>query len=99
MFKLVKITGDSLTPEYKPGDYVITTTLSFILRALKTGDIVVFKHPVYGTMVKRIQSIDIHAGELFVIGAHPQSTDSRTFGPIPKSWLTGKVLWHIPAPG
>ena len=99
MFKLVKITGDSLTPEYNPGDYVITTTLSFILRALKMGDLVVFKHPVYGTMVKRIQSIDNHAGELFVIGTHPQSTDSRSFGPISKSWLTGKVLWHIPKPG
>ncbi len=99
MFKLIKITGDSLTPEYNEGDYVILTSLKFFLRALKMGDTIVFKHPVYGTMVKHIQSIDSQAGEIFVIGTHPQSNDSRQFGSIPKSWLTGKVLWHIPKPG
>jgi nickel-type superoxide dismutase maturation protease len=98
MLKLIKITGDSLTPKYHPGDYVIITTLSFVLRALQSGDTVVFKHPVYGTMVKQIQNIDPQTGELFVIGTHPQSTDSRSFGAIPQSWLTGKVLWHFPKP-
>jgi nickel-type superoxide dismutase maturation protease len=98
MFKLIKVKGNSLTPEYDQGDYVIVTTLSFVLRALKSGDIVVFNHPVYGTMIKRIQSIDPQTRELFVIGTHPQSTDSRTFGTIPQSWLFGKVLWHIPNP-
>jgi nickel-type superoxide dismutase maturation protease len=98
MFKLIKITGDSLTPEYNQGDYVIITILSLVLRALKSGDTVVFKHPVYGTMVKQVQSIDPQTGELFVVGTHPQSTDSRSFGVIPQSWLTGKVLWHISNP-
>jgi nickel-type superoxide dismutase maturation protease len=98
MLKLIKITGNSLSPGYNPGDYAITTTLSFVLRALKTGDIVVFKHPVYGTMVKQIQSTDQQTGELFVVGTHSQSTDSRHFGPIPPNWLIGKVLWHIPNP-
>ncbi len=99
MLKLIKIKGNSLAPKYNEGDYVVTITLSFVLRALKSGDIVVFEHPVYGTMVKQIQSIDPRSGEIFVIGTHPQSTDSRHFGPIPQNWLKGKVLWHIPAPG
>jgi len=98
MLKLIKITGNSLEPQINEGDYVVTTTLPFILRALKLGDIVVFKHPVYGTMVKQIESVDPKTGEIFVIGTHPQSTDSRHFGPIPQSWLTGKVFWHIPNP-
>jgi hypothetical protein len=99
MLKLIKITGSSLAPEYNEGDYLVTITISFVLRALKPGDIVVFKHPVYGTMVKQIRSIDPQAKEIFVIGTHPESTDSRHFGPIPQNWLTGKVLWHIPKPG
>lgn len=99
MLKLIKITGSSLAPEYNEGDYVVITTLSLILRALKPGDIVVFKHPVYGTMVKKIKNTNPHTGEIFVIGTHPKSTDSRHFGPIPQSWLTGKILWHIPKPG
>ena len=99
MFKLIKITGNSLEPKFNAGDFVATTRISFVLRALKVGDIVVFKHPDYGTMIKQIQSIDPHAGEIFVIGMHPQSTDSRHFGPIPQSWITGKVIWHIPNAG
>ena len=99
VFKLIKITGNSLSPEYNQGDYLIITTISLILRALKTGDIVVFKHPVYGTMVKQVQETDPQSREIFVVGTNPESTDSRQFGPIPESWLTGKVLWHIPKPG
>lgn len=99
MLKLIKITGNSLEPEYNEGDYVVIATLAAILRRLQPGDIVIFEHPVYGTMVKQIQSIDPQAGELFVVGTHPQSTDSRHFGPIPQNWLTGKVLWQIPLPG
>jgi nickel-type superoxide dismutase maturation protease len=99
VFKLIKVTGNSLEPEYKTGDYLVSTTLPFVMRALKPGDLVIFKHPVYGKMVKRIQQVDHQTGEIFVIGTHPESTDSRHFGPIPRNWLTSKVLWHIPKPG
>ena len=99
MLKLTKITGSSLEPKYNGGDFLITTSISFVLHSLKPGDIVVFNHPVYGTMVKQIQQMDPQTGELFVVGTHPESTDSRHFGPIPQSWLKGKVLWHIPKIG
>lgn len=99
MFKLIKITGNSLEPKYNEGDYLIITKISFLMHTIKSGDIVVFEHPVYGTMVKQIQYVDPLTGELFVIGTHPESTDSRHFGLIPPSWLNGKVLWHIPKPG
>jgi nickel-type superoxide dismutase maturation protease len=99
MIKLIKITGSSLEPEYNHGDYLLTTKIPFILRSLRPGNIVIFKHPVYGTMVKQVKSINSDSGEIFVVGTHPNSTDSRHFGPIPQRWLTGKVLWHIPKPG
>ncbi len=99
MLKLTKITGNSLSPKYNEGDYLIITSIPFVLRSLEPGDIVVFKHPVYGTMVKQIQNINPQTEEIFVVGTHPESTDSRHFGPIPQIWLTGKVLWHIPKPG
>ena len=98
MLRIIKVTGQSLSPEYEEGDYVVVTTLPFFFDSLKQGDKVVFRHPVYGTMIKQIQHIDPQTGDLFVIGTHPQSTDSRQFGAIPLSWLTGKVLWHIPKP-
>ena len=98
MLRIIKVKGDSLSPEYKEGAYVVITTIPFFFDSLNSGDTIVFHHPVYGTMVKQTQSIDPQSGELLVVGTHPQSTDSRHFGPIPKDWLTGKVLWHIPKP-
>jgi type IV secretory pathway protease TraF len=34
-----------------------------------------------------------------VVGAHPQSVDSRQFGPVSRDALIGKLVWHIPRPG
>jgi len=99
MLRIIKVTGESLSPEYKEGDYVVVTTIPFFFDSLKQGDMVVFRHPVYGTMVKRVEQVCSDGQEIFVIGSHPQSVDSRQFGPIPKEWVTGKVLWHIAKPG
>lgn len=99
MLRIIKVAGESLSPEYKEGDYVVIATLPFFFDSLKQGDTIVFHHPVYGTMVKRVERIEPDSDEIFVIGNHPQSVDSRQFGPIPKHWITGKVLWHIAKPG
>jgi len=99
MIKILKIRGESLSPEYNQGDYVLMTTLSSVLKTLKPGDVVVFQHPVYGTMIKRVERVDSRTQEIFVIGSHPQSLDSRQFGSIPRYWITGKVLWHIAPSG
>ncbi|HBX70862.1 MAG TPA: hypothetical protein DEH25_16155 [Chloroflexi bacterium] len=95
MFKILKIRGESLTPEYNQGDYILVITHSHTIARLKPGDVIVFQHPVYGTMVKRVEQIDPQAQEIFVVGTHPQSLDSRQFGPIPRHWVTGKAIWHI----
>lgn len=94
MIKFIKVTGDSLSPAYKEGDYVMLITVSFFY--LKRGDTIVFKHPEYGTMIKNIDSID--SDKIFVVGTHPHSTDSRQFGPIERSEVVGKVIWHIKKP-
>jgi nickel-type superoxide dismutase maturation protease len=99
MLKIIKITGESLLPDYEEGDYVIAATLPFLLARLKPGDLIIFRHPVYGTMVKRVERVFPETQEISISGNHPQSTDSRQFGPIPQQWVTGKVLWHIAKPG
>jgi hypothetical protein len=50
-------------------------------------------------MVKYVERIDPDNDEIFVVGSHPQSVDSRQFGSVPKKWITGKVLWQIARPG
>lgn len=98
MLRVIKVTGESLSPEYQEGDYVVVTTIPFFLNRIRAGDIIVFQQSPYGTMVKRVEQVLQEGKQYFVIGAHPQSVDSRQFGPVSKEALIGKLIWHIPKP-
>jgi nickel-type superoxide dismutase maturation protease len=98
MLRIIKVTGKSLWPEYQEGDYVVLTTFPFSFRSLKRGDVVVFRHPEYDTMIKKVEQTSPEQGTISVIGNHPNSIDSRQFGPIHKRDLIGKVFWHVPKP-
>jgi nickel-type superoxide dismutase maturation protease len=95
MLRLIKVTGSSLYPEYREGDYVMVVTIPFF--RLNKGDIVVFQQPGYGMMIKKIAGID--GTGIHVLGSHPESVDSRRFGPIQRGDVLGKVIWHIHKPG
>ncbi|MEJ2597929.1 MAG: S24 family peptidase [Anaerolineales bacterium] len=98
MLRLIKVTGNSLWPEYREGDFVLIVKIPFLFFHYKVGDVVVFRQPLYGTLIKKIERIQPQDGGLFVVGHHPDSVDSRQFGPIlPKATL-GKVVWHVRRP-
>lgn len=95
MVRILKVTGKSLWPVYKPGDFVIISKIPLVLNRLKIGDVVVFNHPLHGTMVKRIEKLDTGGRVLWVTGSHENSLDSRQFGEIPFDSLKGKVIFHF----
>lgn len=95
MLRLLKIRGSSLTPVIHDGDFVLVSKIPFLFRPLHSGDIVAFHHPEYGTMIKEVASVDFERDEVVVLGTHPYSVDSRRFGPVPRSAILGKVIWHI----
>ena len=95
MLKIIKVTGTSLSPEYKDGDFVVIATSPLFLRQLKTGDVIVFRHAAYGTLIKKIGRILPESGEYYVVGTNESSLDSRRLGPIAHTKVTGKVIWHI----
>jgi signal peptidase I len=94
MLKILKVSGDSLTPEYQEGDFVLIAKIPFLLNHLKPNDVVVFQHQDYGVMIKKIDFVLPGGNEVFVTGTHDYSVDSRRFGPIKKDDLIGKVVWH-----
>jgi len=94
MLKLLKITGDSLTPEYQNGDFVIISKIPFLFTPPSPGDVIAFRQAGYGLLIKRIQHITQNGG-VNVIGSHPESVDSRVFGPVRRESILGKVIWHI----
>jgi signal peptidase I len=98
IFRILKVSGHSLSPEYRDGDFVLTTKLPVLFGWLKPGNNVVFEQPRYGVMIKRVVSIDTGSDEIRVTGTDVDSIDSRHFGPISRTALVGKVIWHIRRP-
>jgi phage repressor protein C with HTH and peptisase S24 domain len=94
MIRFLKVTGDSLTPEYQEGDFVLVSKIPFFLVPPSPGDVIAFHQPGYGMLIKRIQNIAPDGG-LNVIGNHPDSIDSRIFGTVRMMDIIGKVIWHI----
>ncbi len=72
---------------------MVLTTKPFLFGSIKPGDIVVFEHNDFGTMIKKVQSVD--SDQIFVAGTHIHSVDSNQLGPIHRDRLLGKVIWHI----
>lgn len=87
-----------MAPTYQEGDYVLVANFSALIRWLNKGDVVVFNHPEYGLMIKAVGEVNPVQGTFTVLGTHPDSVDSRRFGPVQKEQLAGKVIWHIRKP-
>jgi nickel-type superoxide dismutase maturation protease len=90
----VEARGDSMRPTLEPGDWCLATAGG----PLKKGDVVVVEHPERPGLevVKRVTGAPgeegLGFGEWFVEGDNAAaSTDSRTFGPVPRDAITGRV--------
>lgn len=95
MIELMKVSGNSLTPEYQDGDFVLMLKIPILFKPLVPGDILVFLHPSYDRMIKKVDHVDEESGKIFVVGTNDFSIDSRDFGMINESDVIGKVIWHI----
>jgi phage repressor protein C with HTH and peptisase S24 domain len=93
MFRILRISGDSMLPEYQSGDFVLIRTRSFFSSRFRAGDVIVFHNQLYGMLIKHIEKIT-DAG-IYVIGTGENSLDSRRLGPVNPVSVQGKVIWHI----
>ncbi len=88
-----RVEGDSMTPSLMPGDQVLIDGNAEIA----AGDIVVARHPFKKNleMIKRVSEIDADE-KYFLISDNPAgSSDSRSFGPVPRGGIIGKVVSHL----
>jgi signal peptidase I len=95
MFSLLKVEGNSLEPIVMEGDFVIASKIPFLIRQVRAGDLIVFQHVLYKTMIKQVERYEPETGDIYVTGTHSGSIDSRIFGPIQMRDVVGKVIWHI----
>lgn len=95
MFRILRISGDSLYPFLTDGDFVLTSKIPIWLNLLKVGDIVAFMHPNLGLLIKRIDLIDRRTKQYFLLGTQPNSIDSRLLGLIDEQDLVGRVVMRV----
>lgn len=93
MIKFMQIEGESLSPDFQDGDFVLITNSHHSTRRVKPGDVIAFEHPAYGMLIKRVTGFDEEG--LLVAGSHPDSLDSRKLGSIHPERVLGKVIWHV----
>jgi signal peptidase I len=94
-FKLLKVSGGSMLPQYKDGDFVLVSRIPVLLGWLAPGNVIVFESKDFGAMIKIVDSLSSDGKEMTVKGAHPLSVDSHTIGTVRKEDVTGKVIWHF----
>jgi nickel-type superoxide dismutase maturation protease len=91
----VEVTGASMRPTLEPGDRLLVLAW----RRIRAGDLVALADPrePARTLVKRVGRVD--DASLTVLGDDPAaSTDSRSFGPVPRRTVLGRAVYRY-APG
>lgn len=95
MCRLLKVTGQSLEPFFRDGDFVLISKIPILFGKIQRGDQIVFRHAIYGTLIKIIEALSAGGDSVSVVGVHSNSVDSHRFGPIYKGDIIGKVIWHL----
>ena len=91
MFQILRIHGESMSPEYQEGDFVLI--MKTFRGKIKIGNVIVFQHQIYGTLIKGVEKITDKG--IYVLGRGENSLDSRRLGPINPASVQGRVIWHI----
>ena len=87
---VVEVRGQSMSPTLRPGDRLLVARLA---RAPMPGEIVLAPDPraPRRELVKRVAAVD--GSNVVLRGDNPvASTDARTFGRLPPSAVTGRVV-------
>ncbi len=91
MFQVLRIHGESMSPEYEEGDFVLI--MKIFRGKIKMDDVIVFQHQMHGTLIKAVEKITDEG--IYVLGRGENSLDSRRLGPVNPLSVQGRVIWHI----
>jgi signal peptidase I len=91
---VVVVRGESMAPTLRPGDRLIVEAFTLQRRAPRAGEVVLAPDPrvPQRELVKRVAAHDPLTGRVELRGDAAQaSTDSRTFGALPRE----QVRWRV----
>ncbi len=98
-FGTVKVTGGSMLPAYRDGDWLLVSWLDSSAAQDGVGNSLIAKTVVVEReqrpgifLIKRVQKFQ--SGKYWVEGDNQESSDSRTWGWITPSEIVGVVLFR-----
>mgnify|MGYP001620075050 CR=1 FL=1 len=91
-----KIEGESMLPDFHPGDFIILNRWAYTFGVPKIGDCIALKDPRENglVLIKRVSGVK-KDGIFFRGDNSNASTDSRTIGAVARKAIIGKVLARI----
>lgn len=94
----VEVSGSSMAPALLPGDRLVVICLPWPRQPWpKLGAVVALRDPRLPgrILIKRVSAVHRGLGTLEVLGDdRAASTDSRVFGPVPRSSLVGRAVYR-----
>ena len=94
IFKIFKVKGDSMYPVIKDKDKVFVSSLPYLFKTPKIGDIIVANHPHKNIkIIKRITKINDN--EYFIEGDNILSSDSKEFNTINRKLILAKLIFEF----
>jgi nickel-type superoxide dismutase maturation protease len=102
-FRRVEVVGASMSPALLPGDRLLVMDLpGFLSRWPEPGEVIAVRDPrdPSRVLIKRVSVVDRLTGTIEVVGdAREASTDSRQFGPVPRSSMVGRAVYRYAPQG
>lgn len=95
LFKVMRVSGGSLYPRYRDGDYVFVSALPILLHGIRPGDVVIYDHPLKGRRIKIVERLEEGGKAVFLVGTTVDSEDSRNFGAVPRGLVKAKVIGRV----
>lgn len=98
--------GDSMTPTFLSGEYLVIDEISYRFRPPARGDIVVFRYPLNPSVffIKRLAGLpgdsiggmQLGATEYYMLGDNRDASfDSRTWGPVQERYIVGRPIFRL----
>ena len=95
MFRIIKVEGESMSPLYHDGDYVLLSRIPLLLRLIKMNSVLVFNSNRFGVLIKKVCAMDKVQGKFYFTGTNQMSLTTEQIGAVDKKDIIGSVIFHF----